>query len=162
MNITNGDILNFPLDSGAILHSCNISGSLENNNLTKQISYRFPSAADLYYDIHSSGNLTLGGFSSCRVPEGLVIALFCEHSNRERNLDYDYLYEASLSVVRYLSSLSNPPKVAIPYKFGCGEANGCWEIVLSIFMAALSSYDGGAHIILNELEWLRSSEAAND
>ena len=142
-----------------ILHSCNTSGVLENNNLTRQISHRFPSVADLYEDIHLAGDLTLGGFSSCRVPGGLVISLFCEHSSRDRNLDYEHLYESSLSVVRYLSSYPNLLKVAIPYRFGCGEANGNWEIVLSIFKYAFSSYDGESHIVLNELEWLKNSEA---
>jgi hypothetical protein len=163
MDIIDGDILTFPLGSGAILHSCDISGEMKNNNTTKQISYRFPALHTEHEKIVAEGgDSLLGGFFCHKTELGLIVSLYCEKETMSRKLDYEYFLKSYSSALAYLETLSSPPKIAIPYKIGCGEAGGHWPIVLEILKYSLNSYSNIINIIRNPLEWLRNSEANND
>lgn len=122
--IVNGDLLKSNVD--IILHQVNLDGIM-GGGIAYQIANKHPHVLREYQLFE---NKTLGEVCFAKTTKYVVGNCF----SQKANYDTDYIaLELCLDKVIEYMKLNNLKTVGIPYKYGCGIANGDWEIVSEIF-----------------------------
>lgn len=119
-----GDLLN--ADADIICHQVNLQGYM-GGGLALSIAKKYPSVEKTYRKYRDK---ELG--EVCFAKTDTFVIANCFSQTEDFNTDYDSLEQCLWSVKAYMTE-HNLKKIAIPYKYGCGIANGDWDIVLSIF-----------------------------
>jgi len=122
---TNADIL---------LHQVNLQGVI-GAGIAKQIASTYPSLEKEYikYPYKELGNVLF------YETDKYVIGN-CFSQTYDFCTDYKALEKCLDKVVEYMQ-LNNLKSVAIPYKYGCGIANGDWDVVKKIFILKFRNFD---------------------
>lgn len=136
-----GDILN--AKENLILQQVNCRGVM-GSGLAKQIADKWPLVKKSYQIVCNNAIPydLLGKIHSVRInKDRYVVNVFGQlNYGRNKNVvytDYDALRKAFESIALY-----HPDKtIAIPYKFGCGLANGDWNIVLKLIEEFFKDFD---------------------
>ena len=130
-----GDILEYPGITG-IMHQCNCYCTM-GSGLALQIKNRYR-AGYIADEKTKKGDLSkLGTFSYGITLDGKIIYnLYSQagYGSRDRQTSYDAM-DVGLRAIREdlrIASTHRKINVGIPYKLGCGLANGNWKIVLAI------------------------------
>ncbi|GMO66840.1 MAG: hypothetical protein Ta2D_12730 [Rickettsiales bacterium] len=127
----NGDVFNNDCD--IMIQQVNTFGIME-SGLALQVKKKFP---DVYIEYKNycmqflSNMRQLLGTIRIGYTENFLIAhLFCQNgiNSSQQTTDYDRMFECFIRLKDYMLS-NNFKKLAIPYKIGCGNGGGKWEIV---------------------------------
>ena len=129
--IIKGDLLETNAD--IICHQVNLQGVM-GGGLALSIARKYPNVNKCY---ESYSKKDLG--EVCMVYTDDFIVANCFSQREDFNTDYKALREC-LSKVRKHMIDCGYRTVAIPYKYGCGIANGDWETVFNIFKDVFSDY----------------------
>ena len=119
-----GDLLS--ADADIICHQVNLQGYM-GGGLALSIAKRFPSVEKEYqnYEPKRLGEVCFSNTDT------FVIAN-CFSQTEDFDTDYSALRKCLFKVKEYMN-LNGLKTIAIPYKYGCGIANGNWDIVSTIF-----------------------------
>lgn len=125
----NGNV--FDSDADIIAHQVNLSGVM-GCGIAKTIKEKFPEVWTEYKAYCDTGGQKLGDMVLVKTRSGISIAnMFTQDFGfgpTERRTDYMAIETA----FKKLLSCTNKSIVAIPYKYGCGVANGDWDTVLTV------------------------------
>jgi O-acetyl-ADP-ribose deacetylase (regulator of RNase III) len=124
MEIVKGDALNTNAD--ILLHQVNLQGIM-GGGIAYQIAKTYPNVEKEY---KSYKNKELGNVLFVKTEKYVIGNCFSQKYNFDT--DYEALKKCLYKVVEYMKK-NNFKSVAIPYKYGCGIANGDWNIVEKIF-----------------------------
>ena len=132
VKIIKGDLL--LTDADIICHQVNLQGYM-GGGLALSIAKKYPDVEDEYikYPYKKLGEVC---FSET---EDFVIAN-CFTQTEDFDTDYDALRKC-LFEVRFFMKACSLKTVAMPYKYGCGIANGDWEKVFKIFRVVFKYFD---------------------
>lgn len=143
--IKNGDLLDAEED--ILVHQVNIDGIMV-AGVAKQIAEKYPIAKKSYVefcDVHNFVYGNLRGKVCIVLDNGKYIAnIFAQ--DRNNNTDYEAL-EISLKIVKEIAE-KYKASVAIPFKIGCENANGEWELVQDVINKVFK----GSKVVLYEAE----------
>lgn len=153
----NGDIF----ESGAdiICHQVNCQGVF-GRGLAGQIKKLFPGVEKSYKLITKQWQEQEGGKTfkllgrACAQPvekEGrwfLLASLYGQDDYGKNKVytDYKALEQAMEEIRGFVEVRNKKETVAFPYKIGCGNAGGDWEIVEAIIKRVFEDYDGAVQI----------------
>lgn len=126
-----GDALN--TDADMLLHQVNLQGYM-GGGIAAQIAKTFPKVEKEYVEYK---NKSLGEVLFVKTDKYVIGNCFSQEKNFDTN--YKALENCLDKVVEYLKE-NNLKSVAIPYKYGCGIANGDWDTVYDIFKEKLKDY----------------------
>ena len=132
ISLIKGDALN--TDADILLHQVNLQGVM-GSGIAKQIAIKYSKVEDEYI---SYKNKKLGQVLFCSTDKYIVGNCFSQ--SVDFNTDYEALKTCLDKVVSYMGK-NKLKSVAIPYNYGCGIANGDWNIVLDIFIDKFKCYD---------------------
>lgn len=135
----NGDILE--ATENIICHQVNVDGIM-GGGLAKQIASTYPNVELFYRDYCNflSNDYELLKDDYCIVqikPNQYVANCFTQRPNFDT--DYNSMkicFEALLNVCR-----NHNKTICVPYKYGCGIANGDWNIVETLLSELSDKYD---------------------
>ena len=119
-----GDLLKADVD--VICHQVNLQGVM-GGGLAYSIARKYPNVNEVYKDYKPK---QLG--EVCFADAGRFIVANCFSQTETFDTDYNALKLCLYKVKGYMISCGYT-SVAIPYKYGCGIANGDWKKVLSVF-----------------------------
>lgn len=119
-----GDLLETNAD--VICHQVNLQGVM-GGGLAYSIARKYPNV-NKTYKAHEPKQLG----EVCLVYTDDFVVANCFSQTEDFNTDYKALREC-LKTVRDTMIVSGYKTVAIPYKYGCGIANGNWGDVLYVF-----------------------------
>ena len=122
--IIKGDLLDSNVD--IILHQVNLDGVM-GSGIAYQIENRHPNVLKEYQAFEKK---ELGEVCFVKTDTYVVGNCFSQKSNFDT--DYEALEMCLSKVLEYMQK-HNLGTVGIPYKYGCGIANGNWDIVIKIF-----------------------------
>ena len=127
-----GDLLK--ADADVICHQVNLQGVM-GGGLAYSIAKKYPNVNKVYedYTIKRLGEV-------CFADAGNFTVANCFSQTEDFNTNYNALRKCLLKVRKYMSDCGYRT-VAIPYKYGCGIANGDWETVFNIFKDVFSDYE---------------------
>lgn len=135
--IKNGDLLKASED--ILVHQVNVAGIM-GGGVAKQIAEKYPITEKEYTEYCKSAKFkysNLKGQVLLRKEKGKYIAnLF---SQDKFNTDYESMVKGFERIKSY--AIKNNLKIAMPYKIGCGIANGDWELVLDIIIKVFKDYE---------------------
>ena len=120
-------------DCDVLCHQVNLQGVM-GGGIAFNIANRFPSVEREYAFY---GNKALG--EVCFAKADKYVIANCFSQTHSFDTDYEALAKCLDKVVEYMK-LNNLHSVAIPYKYGCGIANGDWNTVRSIFVEKLKGF----------------------
>ena len=133
-----GDILN--ASEEIIIHQVNCQGVM-GGGLARQIAIKYPHTEQQYKKICEEAKYNyrlLKGFMYLSTEEDHSICnIFCQRPNFDT--DYQALEEGLKKIKGYCKESKRT--MAIPYKIGCGIANGEWNIVYKIIEEVFSDYE---------------------
>jgi len=122
-----------------IVHQVNCEGSM-GGGVARQLALQYPDLEKNYNNFCSEyayNYLQLKGEVFIYFTKKIIANIF----SQETNFDTDYeALKQCLEFVKYFAKQNNK-SVAIPYKIGCGIANGDWDIVLDIILEVFNDYD---------------------
>ena len=130
--VIKGDLLE--ADADIICHQVNLQGVM-GGGLAFSIARKYPNVNKIY---ESYSQKDLG--EVCMVYTDDFIVANCFSQREDFNTDYKALRECLLKVRKHMIDCGYRT-VAIPYKYGCGIANGDWETVFNIFKDVFSDYE---------------------
>ena len=119
-----GDLLE--TDAPIICHQVNLQGVM-GGGLAYAIATKYPEIDEMYrkYPYKQLGRVCFAGTNNLWVANCF---------SQEENFDTNYqALKGCLNRVKEFMDTIKVDTVAIPYKYGCGIANGDWNKVLSIF-----------------------------
>ena len=119
-----GDLLNS--DADIICHQVNLQGYM-GGGLALSIAKRFPSVEKEYRNYESK---RLG--EVCFTKTDTFVIANCFSQTEDFHTDYSALRKCLFEVKEYMN-VNGLKTIAIPFKYGCGIANGDWDIVSMIF-----------------------------
>jgi O-acetyl-ADP-ribose deacetylase (regulator of RNase III) len=122
--IINGDLLEADVD--IILHQVNLSGVM-GGGIAYQIATIYPNVLKEYQQFETK---ELGEVCFVETENYVVGNCFSQEFNFDTN--YKALEACLDKVVTYMKE-KNLKTLGIPYKYGCGIANGNWDTVKEIF-----------------------------
>ena len=131
-NYIKGDLLNS--DADIICHQVNLQGIM-GGGLALSIAKRFPDVEERYRKFKGK---ELGAVCFAKTDKFVIANCFSQ--TEDFNTDYDALEQCLFEVKQYMKK-KNLKKIAIPYKYGCGIANGDWDLVLNIFTYVFGHID---------------------
>ena len=122
--LVKGDLLKANVD--VICHQVNLQGYM-GGGLALAIARNFPDVKETYINFRHK---KLGEVCFAKTDKFVIANCF----SQKRNFDthYEALEQCVRTVKGYMDA-NGLKTIAIPYKYGCGIANGNWSIVLSIF-----------------------------
>lgn len=126
-----GDALNNDCD--VLCHQVNLEGVM-GGGIALSIANRFPNVEKEYVFYNKK---KLGEVFFAKANEYVIANCFSQTESFDT--DYDALAKCLDKVVEYLKK-NNLHSVAIPYKYGCGIANGDWNTVKGIFIEKLKNF----------------------
>lgn len=152
-----GDI--FTSDADIICHQVNCQGVFE-RGLSGQIKKMFPEVEKTYKILtkqwqDQAGGKTaelLGRVSAQPVKKDgrwfLIANLYGQDDYGKSGLytDYKALEKAVQEIRDFVDVRNKQEKIAFPYKIGCGNAGGDWEIVKDILERTFEGYEGEVQI----------------
>ena len=122
----------FDSNANIIAHQVNLHGIM-GSGIAKTIKDKFPQAYSDYWNYCEQGEQKLGDMVLVKINKDFWIAnMFTQDRGfgpTERRTDYVAI-ETAFKRLMYLTPDS--AVVAIPYKYGCGIANGDWDTVLKV------------------------------
>ena len=127
-----GDLLK--ADADIICHQVNLQGVM-GGGLALSIARKYPNVNKIYEDYEPK---KLG--EVCFADAGNFTVANCFSQTEDFNTDYKALRECLSKVIRYMI-VCGYRTVAIPYKYGCGIANGDWGTVLCIFAQVFRGFN---------------------
>lgn len=137
INIVKGNILECKED--IIVHQVNCQGIM-GGGLAKQIASKYSKVEKEYIKFCDKNNFVYENL------KGKVLILkenskyIANMFSQKPNFDTDYKsMEIALNKIRKYAEESNL-NIAIPFKIGCGIANGEWELVLDVINKAFKDY----------------------
>ena len=130
--VIKGDLLNANAD--IICHQVNLQGVM-GGGLALSIARKYPNVNKVYEDYKPK---KLG--EVCMVYTDDFIIANCFSQREDFNTDYKALIKCLSKVRKYMLDCGYRT-VAIPYKYGCGIANGDWETVFDIFNDIFFKYE---------------------
>ena len=132
IKLINDDALN--TDADILLHQVNLQGVM-GGGIAKQIATTYPIVEKEYreYKDKKLGNVLF-------VKTEKYIVGNCFSQTMDFNTDYNALELCLDKTVEYMKE-NGLKSIAIPYKYGCGIANGDWDKVLSIFENKIKDYN---------------------
>ena len=130
--IIKGDLLK--ADADVICHQVNLQGVM-GGGLALSIARKYPNVNKIYEDYEPK---KLG--EVCFADAGNFTVANCFSQTEDFNTDYKALREGLSKVRKYMMDCGYRT-VAIPYKYGCGIANGDWETVFNIFKDVFLGYE---------------------
>ena len=127
-----GDLLK--ADADVICHQVNLQGVM-GGGLALSIATKYPKVNKNYenYEPKKLGEV-------CMVYTDDFIVANCFSQTEDFNTDYKALRKCLLKVRKYMLDCGYRT-VAIPYKYGCGIANGKWDTVLGIFAQVFRGFN---------------------
>lgn len=127
-----GDLLETKAE--VICHQVNLQGFM-GGGLAYSIAKRFPRVSNVYekYEPKKMGEV-------CFVKTPFYVVANCFSQDKGFNTNYDAV-RVCMDKVKNMMSLNGYTRVAIPYKYGCGIANGEWEKVYEIVEDVFKDYD---------------------
>lgn len=137
--VKNNDILN--ADENIICHQVNIAGAM-GGGLAKQIAKAYPDVEKKYE------NFCKNNFNSWQKLKGenLIVKINNERAiancfTQRSNYDTDYLaiWDCFSKLLAFCKNTNKT--IAVPFKYGCGIANGDWAIVSNIFDNLSNKYN---------------------
>lgn len=136
--IKSGNLLQAEED--ILIHQVNVDGIM-GGGVARQIAINYPRVKNEYKnfcDNHNNNYELLKG-KNCLVRENkkFIANMFSQKHNF--NTDYDAM-EIALTSIRNFAE-QNSLSVAMPYKIGCGIANGDFSIVLEIISKVFKDYE---------------------
>lgn len=137
MKIVDGNIFNCTED--IIVHQTNCQGVM-GHGIALQVRQKYPEVFELYrrYCVKNSSENILGTSLICKTNDNKYIANLFGQLYYGEGLQTDYArFEKALLEVRSFA-IENNLSIALPYKIGCGLANGNWEIVSNIIFKVLN------------------------
>ncbi len=163
MKITQGDILN--IKKGIIVHQVNCQNKM-GSGIAKSLYTKYPNVKEEYHKFMFTGyglNLIDKSFLGLICPveikykELYVINLFGQlyyGQNKDTvYTDYNAFKNGMSTLITYYvqrnTRLNNLP-IYLPYKIGCGLANGNWDIIVSILEELEKEYNIEFNIIKKE------------
>lgn len=128
----NGDLLESNAD--VICHQVNLQGVM-GGGLAYSIARKYPSVNKTYkaYEPKQLGEV-------CFASAGDFVIANCFSQTEDFYTDYKALKLCLYKVKSYMIS-HGYTSVAIPYKYGCGIANGNWKKVLNVFEDVFKDFD---------------------
>lgn len=130
-----------------LVHQVNIDGIM-GGGVAKQIAEKYPKAKQRYVEFCDRHNFVYGNLRGkvFLVPtNGKIIAnMFSQ--DRNFNTDYEAMETVLKDIKEYAEEFNYT--VAMPFKIGCGIANGEWEKVLDIINRVFK----GSKVTLYKLE----------
>ena len=133
-----GNILDASED--IIVHQVNCQGVM-GGGLAKQIAIKYPNTEKKYKKICENAKYNyeiLKGFTYLTTEEKHSI---CNMFSQKTNFDTDYeTLEKGLTNIKEHCKQTKRT-IAIPYKIGCGIANGDWNIVYKIIEEVFNDYE---------------------
>lgn len=134
-----GDLLNSKCD--IICHQVNMQGIM-GGGLARQIAIKYPECEEQYKNFagHHS-NIYLGGNVHFYKEYGKrqVIAN-CFSQNEDFTTNYEWLAEC-VEKVKVFAEQRKLETIGIPFNYGCGIADGDWNIVKKIWVDAFKDSD---------------------
>ena len=130
--IIKGDLLETNAD--IICHQVNLQGVM-GGGLALSIAMKYPNVNKIYEDYEPK---KLG--EVCFADAGNFTVANCFSQTEDFNTDYKALRKCLEKVRKYMMD-SGYRTVAIPYKYGCGIANGDWGTVLCIFAQVFRGFN---------------------
>lgn len=146
-----GDVLNVKTDY--VAHQVNTLGIM-GSGLALDIKNKYPNVFVEYKrKCNELGEGLIGTYIPIQVPDSHLIILNCFSqkgmSRTQRTTDY----EAVKKVFKQIEKSIKPGKViSVPYKYGCGLANGDWNTVHKIFKDIFDKSDVILQIV-RRWEW---------
>lgn len=120
-------------DCDILCHQVNLHGSM-GGGIALTIARNFPNVEKVY---ENYPNKKLGEVCFAKTRNYVIANCFSEEEGFITN--YKALEECLDKVLKYLED-NNLKSIAIPYKYGCGIANGNWDIVEEIFKDKFKKY----------------------
>ena len=130
--VIKGDLLE--ADADIICHQVNLQGVM-GGGLALSIATKYPKVNKNYenYEPKKLGEV-------CFADAGNFTVANCFSQTEDFNTDYKALRECLLKVRKHMIDCGYRT-VAIPYKYGCGIANGDWDTVLCIFAQVFRGFN---------------------
>ena len=148
-----GDV--FSVKSDYIAHQVNTLGVM-GSGIALDIKNKYPNVFVEYNRrCKESGDSLIGTYFPVKVTNENLIILNCFSqrglSRTEKTTDYD----AVKQIFKLIEKAINPGKIiTIPYKYGCGLANGEWSEVHKIFKDIFDNSDVVLQIV-RRFEWTK-------
>ena len=123
---------------GIILHQVNCKGVM-GCGVALAIRNKWPKVYDRYREHYNKAEL--GMIQIVHIEYNLfVINLFAQdrYGREKRHTDYDAVESCLKKVYTWRSKCHQDLSVYIPYKMGCSNAGGNWDIVYSIIQDTIS------------------------
>lgn len=132
VKIIKGDLLS--TDADIICHQVNLQGYM-GGGLALSIAKKYP---DVEYEYIKYPYKKLGEVCFSETEDFIIANCFSQ--TEDFDTDYDALLKC-LFEVRFFMKACGLKTVAMPYKYGCGIANGDWEKVFKIFRVVFKNFD---------------------
>jgi len=128
------------IKKGFICHQVNCKGKM-GKGIALSIRKKFPIVYEEYMELHRNKSLALGNILISKINEDLyVVSLMAQYNYGYNNrfTDYDKFKECILKLRSYIERLdSDTYPVFLPYKIGCINAGGDWNIILDVIKEVL-------------------------
>lgn len=138
ISIVNGDILECKED--IICHQVNVFGNM-GGGLARQIAQKFPETEKdyiKYCEMFGCNYINLSGRALITAESEKYIAnMFSQELNF--NTNYSDIEQCFKTIKEF--AIKGNLSIAIPYKIGCGIANGNWEEVYKIIQRVFCDYN---------------------
>lgn len=136
--IKSGNLLQAEED--ILIHQVNVDGIM-GGGVARQIAINYPKVENEYKnfcDNHDNNYELLKG-KVCLATENKKFIANMFSQKKDFNTDYDAMETALISIRNF----AEPKKlsVAMPYKIGCGIANGDFSIVLDVISKVFKDYE---------------------
>jgi O-acetyl-ADP-ribose deacetylase (regulator of RNase III) len=144
ITIVNGNLLDAKED--IIGHQCNARGQM-GSGVAKQLRERYPEIYEEYSELFTMGLDSYALMGYCQLvkcTDGKQIANIIGQLNYGRTKYLYTDYAALEQGLRYLKAYAKSQRysIALPYKVGCGLANGDWDgVVFPMLEEVFSDYN---------------------
>lgn len=138
IKIVNGNILN--AKENIIVHQVNVQGIM-GGGVARQLATKYPNLEKEYREfcrLYDNEYEKLKGQVFKIMLQGkFIMNMFSQKENFDT--DYEAMKKALKEIKQYAKSLKL--SICMPYKIGCGIANGDWNIVYKIVEEVFNDYD---------------------
>lgn len=135
-----GDLLNADVD--IICHQVNLQGVM-GGGLAYQIAKKYPNTEKAYKKYCDKKSKDLGDCLITYEDDFLIANCFSQEENFDTN--YEAVYYCFIKVKELADEVYKDYgeiyKIGIPFKYGCGIANGDWDKVLEIITKVFEDND---------------------
>lgn len=137
-----GDIVQFPGDVVVIAHGCNTKNCM-GNGLAKQVRLQIPEAFKADTKAHKKRKNCAGSFSFCYVDKEETKRVYNLYQQEHFGvLNFLALKKSLINMLKHLRSTgASHTKVGLPWKLGCGKANGNWNKVLPMILEVFDDFN---------------------